>query len=300
MKKILTFFTLTTLFLSLVACGNSSDNNTQQNPNTENTTNSGNSQNQQSTYEGMEASITETVLVDEAGVKITAKGLNADALMGPELKLFIENNSGQDLTFQCNDASINGYMVDTIMSVDVVSGKKANESLIFSSSDLELSGIETIADLEFEFHIFTTSDWDDYLDTDSIQIKTSVASSYEYSFDDSGNLVYNDQDVKIVVKGLAEESSLYSPGIIVYIENNSDDDITVQTRDVSINGFMVDAIFSSEVEDGKRAVDAITFLTTDLEENAITGIENIELSFHIFDSDDWETIVDTDVVTLSF
>ena len=186
------------------------------------------------------------------------------------------------------------------MSVDVVNGKKANDSLTFMKSDFEACGIEAIADMEITFHIFDMSEWETYLDTDAIQIKTSIADTYEYTYDDSGDLAYEGNSIKIVVKGLAEDESIFGPSIVVYIENTGDKDVTVQARDVSINGFMVDAIFSCDVVAGKRAVDAITFMGSDLEENEITAIEDIELSFHVFDFDGWDTIVDTEVVNITF
>ena len=110
--------------------------------------------------------------------------------------------------------------------------------------------------------------------------------------------MFNENGVEIVVKGLSEE--LMGPCVVVYIRNASQKDICVQTRDVSINGFMVDAIFSSEVAVGKHAVDTITFLSSELEENGISTIEDIELFFHIFDNDTWMTIVDSDVIKLTF
>ena len=63
---------------------------------------------------------------------------------------------------------------------------------------------------------------------------------------------------------------------------------------------MVDAMFSCDVSKGKRAVDTITFMDSDLEENGITSIEDVELYFHIFDSDEWETIVDTGIININF
>ena len=87
---------------------------------------------------------------------------------------------------------------------------------------------------------------------------------------------------------------------MVYIDNITDKAFTVQARDVSINGFMVDAMFSCDVIPGKKAVDTITFMETELEENDIISIEDIELSFHIFDLESWDTIVDTDVVSMVF
>lgn len=248
--------------------------------------------------ENAEATISEAVLVDEAGVKITAKSLDLDNLFGPELKLLFENNSGKDLTFQCRDVSVNGYMITDMMSVDVVNGKKANDGVTFMSSDLEECGITEIADIELSFYVFD-ADWEDYLETDLIQIKTSIADTYNYTFDDSGEVAYNADGIKIVVKGLKKDSIL-GPGIVVFIENTSDENVTVQTRDVSINGFMVEPMFSTDVIAGKRAIDDITFLTSELEDNEITKIESTELSFHIFDSESWDTIADTETVTINF
>lgn len=247
----------------------------------------------------LEASIQETVLVDESGIKITAKSLDPESLFGPELKLLIENTSGKNLTVQCRGASVNGYMVETMMSVDVVDGKKANDSLTFMRSDLELCGITTIAEMEFSFHIFTTDEWEDYLDTDPIVLKTSAADSYQQPVDDSGDTAYEADGIRIVVKGLSEDDFL-GPSIVVFIENTSGQSIMVQARDVSINGFMVEPIFSAEVISGKKAVSSITFMNSELEENEITAIETVELSFYIFDSSTWNDIVNTELVQIVF
>lgn len=242
--------------------------------------------------------VSESVLLDEQGVKITATGLDS-GILGTELKLLIENNSGKDLTFQCRDASVNGYMIDTMMSVDVADGKKANDAVTFSSDDFETCKITTIADIELSFHIFD-ADWDTYFDAQPIQIKTSAADGYNYTFDDTGNVVYDENDIKLVVKGLDKDGSIFGHNIVLYIENNSDKNVTVQTRDVSVNGFMADAAMSSSVAAGKRMIDEITIMSSSLEENEISEIKDIELSFHIFDADSWDTILNTDKITITF
>lgn len=305
MRKILSITIAILLLLSITACGSVGDpdatGNLNVSVNGEKTEDNQNPDVDVNTdmLSNQNITIQETVLLDEANIKITAKSFTEDSFFGKGIKLLIENNSDKDLTVQCRNSSVNGYMVDTMLSADVVSGKKANDSLIFADSDLEACGITTIADMEFSFHIFDSETWDDYLDTAQIQLKTSAAETYTYTYDDSGSLAYDGNNIKIIVKGIAEDSIL-GPGITVYIENNGDKDITVQTRDVSINGFMVDAMFSCDVCVGKHAVDSITFLSSELEENEITQIETVELSFHVFSFSDWETIVDTDTVTISY
>ncbi len=255
----------------------------------------------ENTTQATQAGVTveETVLLEQDGIKITATGMD-DGLLGTELKLLIENDSSTNLTFQARNASVNGYMVDTMMSEDVAAGKKSNTSLTFSTSGLKDCGIDTIANMEFSFHIFTTDGWDDFLDSDIISLDTSAAGSYTQNYDDSGEVFYDKDGIKIIGKGLSSNDSFFGPGLIVYIENNSSKNFTVQVRDTSVNGFMIDTSMSEDVIVGKKAITAVTFFSSSLEENGITDITSIETSFHVFDMESWDTIVDTDPITINF
>lgn len=247
------------------------------------------------------ATIEEAVLLDRDGIKVTVKSLDMKgSLYGPALKMLFENNSGKNVTVQARNTSVNGYMIDPMMSVDVASGKKANDTMSFSSSDLATAGITTIADIEFAFHVFDSDTWHDLFTSGTVKIETSAAKDYNYTFDNSGTQVFNDKGIEIVIKRLAKEDSWLGKELVVYIHNASDRNVTIQTKDVSINGFMVDPVFSCDIAPGKHAIDKITFMSSDLEKNEIKTIENVELSFHVFDGDTWNSIVDTPVVTISF
>lgn len=243
--------------------------------------------------------VEEQVLYDANDIKITATGLE-DGWMGTELKLLIENNSSRSITVQSRNANVNGYMVTTMMSADVASGKKANDSLTFETSGLRDCGIDTIATMEFYFHIFDTETWDEVVDTDVIKIETSAAATYVQQVDDSGEVLVDSNGVKIVAKGLSANGSFWGPGVILYIENNASQDITVQVRDVSVNGFMVESTMSEDVVVGKKAMSAVQFFSTDLEANNITDIEEVELFFHIYDLNSWDTVFDSDVINIKF
>ena len=243
--------------------------------------------------------IEEQVLYDDNNIKITATGLE-DGWMGTELKLLIENNSDKSVTVQARNANVNGFMVSTIMSADVAAGKKANDSLTFETSGLKDCGIESIATMEFYFYIFDTETWDEIASSDVITIDTSIASTYVQEVDDSGDVLVDSNDVKIIAKGLSADDSFWGPGVILYIENNSGENITVQVRDVSVNGFMVDSTMSEDVVAGKKAMSAVQFFSTDLDENSITDITDVELYFHIFQQENWDTIFDSDIITISF
>ncbi|MGM9942315.1 MAG: hypothetical protein ACI32N_10075 [Bulleidia sp.] len=248
---------------------------------------------------GSAVTIEEQVLYEGNDIRITATGIE-DGLFGTDLKLLIENNSDQSITVQARNSNVNGFMVDTLMSADVAADKKANDSLTFETSGLKDCGIDSVATMEFTFHIMNADTWEDIADTDTIVVNTSIASTYVQNVDDSGEVLVDSNGIKIVGKGLSADDSIWGPGVILYIENNTDRNLTIQSRDVSVNGFMVETIMSEEVVAGKKAMSAVQFLSSDLESNSITDITDVELYFTIFDSNSWETIQDTDVITISF
>lgn len=107
---------------------------------------------------------------------------------------------------------------------------------------------------------------------------------------DESKVLFEDSTVRITYAGTDEESWM-GKGLKVTIENLSDKNISVQTREASVNGVMDDPYFSCDVASGKTANDTICFSTKD-------ELGTIELSFHIFDSDTFDTIADTEKVTL--
>jgi len=304
MNKLLLLFLAISISLVMFACGGPSDDAkqtastdgnaevTDQNPEAE--------QKETQPSVGDNAStILEQVLLDSDGLKITATGLES-GILGTDIKLMIENNTNQDLAFQARNTSVNGYMVETMFSSDIPAGKKANDAITLLASDLNLCGIDNIADIELSFHIFTIEDWEDYLNSDIIQIKTSAADGFVYEFDDSGEPLYEGNDIKITTKGLAKDSSLLGSGLLLYIENNSEQPITVQARDLSVNGFVIDGMLSKDVMPGKKANTELTLPDYELESNGVTAISDLEFSFHIFNANSWDTITDTDTIALKF
>lgn len=244
------------------------------------------------------ASIEETVILDQNGLKITATGLE-ESFMGEELKLLVENNSGQNLTVQSHASSVNGYMITNIMSIDVANSKKVNDALTLTSSEMEDCGITSITDLAFTLHVFNTDTWEAVMDTHVIELKTNLSGTVTQTYDDSGNVVYDANGVRIITKGKTDDSIL-GPGIEVYVENNSAEDIMVQTRNVSINGFMVETYYSPLVMAGKRSLSSLTISDTSLEANGITDITSAELTFVIINSSNFLDIAETGPVSLTF
>ncbi|MGN1418144.1 MAG: hypothetical protein ACI4W6_02325 [Acutalibacteraceae bacterium] len=244
--------------------------------------------------------INEQVLFENDKYKITATSLDEDGFFGADINVLIENNSDKSITVQAESCSVNGIMVDAIFSADIAAGKKDNNSITLSSTDLEAANITTIKDIELVLSIYDFDSWDAIVKSEKIKIQTTADNSYVQPVDDSGFLAYEDDNVKIVVKKLNSSDSFWGSDLYLYIENNSDKSLTVQANDVSVNGFMVDPMFSCEIDAGKKAFDTISFFETDLENNSITDITNIELKFHIIDTETFDTVKDTDAIEIKF
>ena len=246
-----------------------------------------------------DVAVNEQVVLDEQGLKITVLSLDMENWFGPTLSLLIENNTEKNLTVQARNTSVNGAMMDPYFSCDVAAGKKANSDLSFISTDFSDAGITTLQTVELSFYVYETDTWDDVFSSGLITIQTAAPASFQQTFDDAGTEVFSEKGIRFVVQRL-DNDPVWGSNVRVYVENNSDRSITVQLTDVSVNGFMIDPYYYSALLPGKVAFDRITFSQTDFDDNHISSIETIEFRIHVYDTDSWDTVADSGVISLTF
>lgn len=242
--------------------------------------------------------INEQVLIDRDGVVITAKEFTKDSIWGDGIKLLVENNTNQNLSISCRDLIVNHYMISDLFSCSVAAGKKVNDTLTLSSSDLKEAGIQTIAEIEIAFHVYDSDSWDTLFDSDLVTIQTSEYGNVEYTPNDSGVELYNNGQIRIIGK-YVNEDTIWGTGIILYMENNTSQKITIQARNLSVNGFMLTPFFSETICPERMALGEISLLSNEMEENGIEKVEEVELSFHIYDNKTYDTIIDTDPISFT-
>lgn len=241
--------------------------------------------------------IDEQVLFEQDGLKVTATEYVTDSVFGDGIKLLIENNGSTDVGLGCNALIVNDYMISDLFSSTVAAGKKDYETLSLSSSGLKAAGIENVGQIEIYFHTFDADSYMTISDIDCVTIKTSAYDIMDSTPNDSGQEIYNSDGIRIVGK-YVDENSFWGAAVLLYIENNSGKNKVIQCDDMSINGFMVTPYFSSTVYDGKKAIDDITLMSTELEENNITSVDDIELKFRIM-NDDFSNSYESDLITFS-
>ena len=93
----------------------------------------------------------------------------------------------------------------------------------------------------------------------------------------------------------------YTPGYPnAVVINDSESKIGVSLDDVSINGWNVYGSGIYDTAAGKKQTSSIEFNLTDAEISSFEEIEDIEFVVSVYDSDSYDTIATSDVVTLNF
>jgi hypothetical protein len=242
--------------------------------------------------------IDEQVLLEKKDVVVTATEYVTDSIMGDGIKVLLENNSDKDITIGCDALIVNDYMITDLFASTVAAGKKSNDTIYLSSSELKAAGIDTVGKVEIYFHAYDEDTYDTIFDSEGVEIHTSEYENMDTTPNDAGSELYNENGIKIVGKTV-DENSFWGSALLLYIENTSGKNVGISVDDMSINGYMTSPYFSTTVYDGKKAIDDITILSSDLEENGIESIDEVELKFHIYNADTYDTISDSDTITFS-
>lgn len=242
-------------------------------------------------------SIEEQVLWEVNDVKLTATAIEEDSIFGTGIKILAENNSDKDVSFFCDALIVNDYMISDLMSINVTAGNKVNDTIDLFSSELEAAGIDKIGKIEMYIHMSDPDTYETIEKSECITIKTSLFDEIDTEADTSGTVLLEQDGIKIIGK-YVDEDSFWGAAALLYIENNSDKNIIVQTDDVAINGFMISSICSQDVYAGKKAFATVDFLSSSLEENNITSVDTVEMKFQVLD-EDYNHIIDTDKIGFS-
>lgn len=120
--------------------------------------------------------------------------------------------------------------------------------------------------------------------TDPTEGTTAPAEKEENTF--TAVTVIDNEYCKIEVTGLKED--LLGTVLSVTAENKTEDkSLYFLTEDCSINGVSVESIFAENVTAGNKTKSDIRFLDDALTENGITRYSDIEITFRVYDGEDW-------------
>lgn len=239
-------------------------------------------------------------LYDDENLSVTVKGIDYTAVSGPQLQLNIANKSNKEIVAQSPYSIVNGYMITPELNGKVAAAKNADCSLTLPYFKLAISSITSIKKVEFAIRLVDAKTYNPITTTDLITVETSAKQEEEVECDESGQVAYDQDDIKIIFKGVNTDRA-YSDGaeLMVYMYNGTDQKIAVRAKDVVVNGYTMTSAMNSTILPNKRAVDVVTFYKLDMEEHDIEDIDSIKVSFTIKDADNWETIDSTDLISVT-
>ncbi len=235
----------------------------------------------------------EQELYNESGVNIVSQALitNEDG----EQAIFLEvvNNSAEMVNVSLSNTAVNGLVLyGGTWTMDTISPgarciMEAEVTSMMDAACWELFGLSNIDN----FSCFVTVKDAEYTEIIPAS-EINIAISEEITpLDNAGTELYNENGIRIISKGIVEDSSDYSDTVhmLFLAENQSSKSISIDdTYDsFSLNGYMTDCImYPAEISSGRSAVLDVQIYDSDLEESDITAIEDIaeaELTFEIRD-----------------
>ncbi|MDD4311859.1 MAG: hypothetical protein PHW41_05185 [Eubacteriales bacterium] len=238
-----------------------------------------------------ENSFEELMVVDNDECAITITEIDPDNLWGYTVKAKLENKSAdKTYMFSVQSASVNGVQSDPFFATEVAPGKKSNNDISFLDDTLKNIGIQEITDIEITFKVYDSDDWT----ADAVAVETvhvypigeEKATVFKRESQPSDTVLFDDANVSVIIIGYTDDP-IWGYSVNLYLVNKTDIPLMYAVEEVSVNGYMADPFWAKEVQPGKVTFTTMSWSDTTFEENDITQVEEIEMLFSVYDSNDW-------------
>ena len=248
------------------------------------------------------------VLYDVEGVQMLSELILSNPDGDQLMLLEIENTTDEQVYVRLGDFTINGLQVQQgSWTVDCINAGKRRVmdidlTYMLDNAYSEVFGITDVSDITFSLSL-KNAEGDDLAEKQAVQI---AVPDVEASFDDSGEVVYDENDIQVISKGLAPDSFEYSDDIhaLFLVKNGSSGELDIDCDDdsVSVNGFMTDELcWGSDIPAGTVGILDVELSWDSLEDNGCSSIEDIEeLELTLVIRDEKYNTIAEPVVTLQF
>lgn len=289
MKKLVSILLVLVMVVSMTACGGQSVSDVK----SDNQTPPQSTSSEQAESKATNYTVENEVVVDNEYCSVTLASCKEES-SSVDLKFVLENKtSDKNIMFSMDNTAVNGWILSSLFAETVASGKKSNETLSFSKSDLSDLDIKAVDKLEFSMRIYDDDDWmaDEFVEDTFVVYPTGKAEADIVSPDrwygnDEMSVVDNDS-CSFVVLGTYEDD-IWGYTVAAYLENKTADKTLMFSWDnVSVNCYMVDPFWASSVTPGNKKIATINFSSSAFEENDIESVDEIEFSLRVYDGNDW-------------
>ncbi len=236
-----------------------------------------------------------------SGVEIYNKDgltITATSFDNPYVEMTFVNNGTRGVMVQAQSLSVNGFMLEHVMSVDVPAGKTVNDNLMILMGETEEKYITTISKIEFTLDISDLDTWETIDITEPITLTISGTADYVQEYDVSGEVLYDEDGIQIVSNGL--QDGWTGPELVLFARNNSENSIGISAYCANVNEHLRSAIFDiEELPPGKCALKEM-MLTDPIDMPEAKKIKKVEFSLQFYNPYTNYSLGETDIFRLTF
>ncbi len=231
----------------------------------------------------------EITVVDNESCCITITGTQPDTLWGYGVNVRLENKTpDKKLLFACDSGSVNGVQTFPLLSAEVSPGKKANDQVTFRLDMPAGENLGEITDIKLSFRVY---DSQDILSGDVAVASANVyplgaeqATRYTRSPKPSDTVLVDNGKMTVSVTGYRMDE-IWGYCAQLYMENKTDRPLMVSVEDASVNGFMLDPFFATQIEPGACSFRDISWREDALLKNGIATVEEIQFELEAYPAD---------------
>ena len=246
----------------------------------------------------LKADINEQLIYKGNDVIIRAVSLDMNAPEGPVLVFSGKNMSNRECVVTLKYCSVNNIMIEPDFKMIIEPSGDAMAEAVFPERFLLTTGIQTFSSISFIARIADASDSRKYIDTDQINILTSMSGKYTQKKEFTGTQIVDSNGVRLIVGRNPDFNSPLNRQIYIYADNSSSEDIVLEIKELRVNGIKMEPFFIETICAGKTSWAPLTFRDSDIVENGIISIEELVISFRVVSV--FGTIIDTDGCQILF
>lgn len=196
-----------------------------------------------------------------------------------------ENTSQKNYIIQFADFCVNNYVLHNAFSLNVDADSENSSSFELADDALKECGIQDIYRIDTKILLLDALTFETIYTSEPVTIRTAL--SDEQTYDESGELLYEQDGLKLVSKGLVDDPA-FGKLWKIYIFNNTDSDLAFESTSLTLNGISLDVLLSITVPKGKRAIADMIIFREDLENSQINEISSLETSVNLLNPETFE------------
>ncbi len=207
-----------------------------------------------------------------------------------------ENSNDYGITLVSDDISFNGLVCADNLSVKLDEKGKSLGTFNVGNDWFSKMGIKQITDVELTVTVLDENS-NEIAKSELLSIKTDALGQYMQEYETHGTELYSGKNIKILSREMKKGDHSNDTEIVLYVENNSKETVTLVTSDVSVNEKAVNATYISTLTSGKKSVDTLLLSENALKENEITEIKKVCANFKAY-NDDFEIVFETGILNI--